>query len=158
LPPLLAWARAKACLLDPVHRFIEQLGYRTFVFSIPHVRQLTAYVSLLFHRSKARRGATQQQVDISVESYRALLANEDQLRQIAGKWTLDVIGNGHYLNRVVSLQEVKAAIEKAIRDQLAADQLQHSYSGTMERAMSRFDDQMLNGCWGVLSAKPVNHS
>jgi hypothetical protein len=80
---------------DPVHQFIHQAGYRTFVPSRVHIQQLTAYVSLLFHRSTARRRAARQQVDAAIGSYRTLLANEEQLRMIAGKWTLDIIHDGH---------------------------------------------------------------
>jgi len=94
----------------PVNEFIEQVGFRTFVLSPLHIRQLTAYVSLLFHRSKARRSATQQQLDIAVESYTALLANQDQLSQIAGKWTLDIIGRGHPL--LITAQNATAAVER----------------------------------------------
>ncbi|HZY72131.1 MAG TPA: hypothetical protein VFE22_03375 [Edaphobacter sp.] len=79
---------------DPVHRFIDQIRYRTFVLSRSHVRQLTRYVSLLFNRSEARRSATKQQVDIAIESSRALLANEERISQVAGKWTFDLIALG----------------------------------------------------------------
>ena len=140
----------------PVNEFIEQLGFRTFVFSPLHVRQLTAYVSLLFHRSKARRAATQQQLDIAVESYTALLANEDQLSQIAGKWTLDVIREGHALQRTISVTEVRAAITQMLNDQLAEGHLQHTYAGTMERAMARLDEDMVNGLWRILYTEPEN--
>ena len=121
---------------DPVHQFIQQAGYRTFVPSRVHIIKLTAYVSLLFHRSKARRAATRQLLDVIVESCQSLLGNEEQLRLIAGKWTLDIIQDGHLLNRIVSVNEVRSSVQKMIDDQVAADQLQHTYSGTMERAMS----------------------
>jgi hypothetical protein len=52
------------------------------------------------------------------------------------------------------VEEVRSSIEKAINDQLASDQVQHTYSGTMERAMSRFDEQMLSGNWDLLHTLP----
>ncbi len=137
---------------DPVHQFIHQAGFRTFVPSTAHIKKLTAYITLLFHRSTARRAATQQQVDALVTSCRSLLENEEQLRAIAGKWTLNLVERGHQL--IVSIQDVRNAIQKMIDDQLAKDQLQHTYAGTMERAMSRFDGHMLNGKWDLLHAKP----
>lgn len=141
---------------EPVHEFIQQAGYRTFVPSRAHIIKLTAYVSLLFHRSKARRAATQQQVDVIVESCRSLLGNEEQLRRIAAKWTLDMIDGGHSLGRGVTIDDVRKAVQEMIDDQLAADQFQHTYSGTMERAMSRFDEQMLNGNWNLLHTSTDN--
>lgn len=58
------------------------------------IRQLTRYVSLLFNRSEGRRTATKEQVDIAIASSRSILTNEEQLRMIAGKWTIDVIQGG----------------------------------------------------------------
>ena len=55
---------------DPVHKFVDELQYRTLVLSRSHIRQLTRYVSLLFNRSEARRIATKEQVDISIASSR----------------------------------------------------------------------------------------
>ena len=112
---------------DPVHQFIEQAGYRTFVPSRAHIIKLTAYVSLLFHRSKARRAATQQQVDLIVKAFQSLLENEDQLRQIAGKWTLYMIADGHKPGRAITVEEIRQTVMKTIDDLLATDQLQHAY-------------------------------
>jgi len=40
---------------EPVNAFLETLSYKTFVLSQAHIRKLTAYISLLFTRSKARQ-------------------------------------------------------------------------------------------------------
>ncbi|WP_312024231.1 DUF4238 domain-containing protein [Edaphobacter aggregans] len=127
---------------NPVHTFLDQLGYRTFVMSRSHIRQLTRYVSLLFNRSQARRQATKQQVDIAIESSHALLNNEAQIAQIAGKWTLDLIGQGQPMQRSVTLDEVRAAVQGMIEDMLAKDHQQTTYIDTMERAMAYLDDGM----------------
>jgi len=41
-----------------------------------------------------------------------LLANEEQLSQIAAKWTLDIIDDGYQLSRLVTREEVAAKIQK----------------------------------------------
>jgi hypothetical protein len=119
---------------NPVHTFIDQLRYRTFVLSRSHVRQLTHYVSLLFNRSQARRQATKQQVEIAIESSRALLANGSQIAQIAGKWTLDLIGQGQPMQRTVTLDEVRAGVQ----------------------GMAYLDEGMDSGMWNVMHSVPDN--
>lgn len=91
-----------------------------------------------------------------MELYTTLLGNEEQLSQIAGKWTLDVIRGGHPLQRVVSVAEVRDAITEMKNDVLAEGHLQHSYAGTMERAMARLDEDMESGQWGILHTEPEN--
>jgi hypothetical protein len=147
-------ARLNREVEQPVNRFIEQAGYRTFVPSRVHIAQLTAYVILLFHRSRARRSATRQQVDIVVESLRHLLSSEEQISAIAAKWTLDIIDQGLPLGRAVTRAEVETAINEMVNDQLAGDQLQHTYADTIERALSRSDEAMLNGNWELLHTPP----
>jgi len=95
---------------EPVNAFLETLGYKTFVLA--HIRKLAAYISLLFTRSKARQLATRQHVDIKIESMKKLLANEEQLSQIAAKWTLDIIDDGYQLSRLVTKEEVAAKSKK----------------------------------------------
>jgi hypothetical protein len=139
---------------NPVHLFIGQLRYRTFVLSRTHIRQLTRYVSLLFNRSQARRTATRQQVDIALESSRSLLANDEQIALIAGKWTLDLIGQGRPMQRTVSLDEVRAAVQRMIDDMMAKEHLQSTYVDAMERAMAYLDESMDNGQWNVMHTTP----
>lgn len=143
-------ARLNREVENPVHSFIEQAGYLTFVASSLHIRQLAAYITLLFHRSRARRLATRQQVDIILEATKALLANEDQMSKIAAKWTLDLIEDGVQLQRTVTLEEIRRTVNKMLEDQLAEDQLQHTYAGTIERAMSRLEEGMIRGNWQLL--------
>jgi hypothetical protein len=141
---------------QPVNLFIEHAGYRTFVPSRLHIVQLTAYMVLLWHRSRARKAATRVQVGISVSSMRALLANDQQISALAGKWTLDMIARGHPLARTITPGEVRQALVKAIDDQLADDQIQHTYADTIERALSRLDDGMIDGNWELLNTTPEN--
>src|SRR5688500_7224708 len=48
---------------NPVNQFIELLNYQTFAFSATHRRLLTGYITILFHRSRARRGASDGQTE-----------------------------------------------------------------------------------------------
>ncbi len=128
---------------QPVNEYISQIGYRTFPWSTKHFRQLSAYVTLLFYRSLARKMATVQQVEVAVKTLRGLLAKEDKLTKLAVRW-------------VESIEEVTRLLEKMIEDYLAPDQLEHSYARTVERAMSRTHDELLNGQWRVVNAEPGN--
>jgi hypothetical protein len=140
---------------QPVNLFIEQAGYRTFVPSQLHILQLTAYIILLWHRSRARKAATRVQVEIVLSSMRSLLANDQQIATLAAKWMLDLIGRGHPQDRPVTTQEVREALLKMIDDHLADDQIQHTYADTIERALSRLDNGMLNGKWELLHTTPA---
>jgi hypothetical protein len=139
---------------QPVNLFIEHAGYRTFVPTRLQMLQLTAYMVLLWHRSRARKAATRVQVEIVVSSMRSLLANDQQIATLAAKWTLDIIARGHPLARTVTTEEVRESLLKMIDDHLADDQIQHTYAGTIERALSRPDDGMLNGNWELLHTTP----
>jgi hypothetical protein len=61
-----------------------------------------------------------------------------------------MIALGYSLGRNVTTNEVRASISKMIDDQLASDQVQHTYADTIERALSRPDEAMLNGNWNLL--------
>ncbi len=139
---------------NPVHQFIDQLRYRTFVLSRTHVRQLTRYVTLLWNRSEARRGATKQQVDSALESTRALLANERQISAIAGKWTLDMIRDGRQIKETVSPDIVRQAVQTMVDKMLHRDHQQTLYVDGMERAMSYLDEHLDNGQWNVMHTTP----
>jgi len=139
---------------DPVHRFIDQLRYRTFVLSRSHIRQLTRYVSLLFNRSEGRRIATREQVDIAIASSRSILTNEERLRMIAGKWTIDVIQEGHQLQRVVTIDQVRENVQKMIDMMEASGHQQTTYVDAIERSMAYLDEGIDNGQWNVMHTSP----
>lgn len=136
-------------LEQPVNEYLDQLRYRTFVFNRTHIRQLTAYVNLLFNRSQARRSASRYQVGLMIDSMRKLLADEDKLARVAAKWTLDAIADGYGF--VVTPDFVIARLEEALADHVAQEP-QHTYVGTMENAMATLDEGILNGDWHVLQS------
>ncbi len=135
---------------DPVHRFIDQLRFRTFVLSRSHVRQLTRYVSLLFNRTQARRGATRQHIDVILKSIRSLRANEDQLSRLAGRWTLEMIRLGHQLQTTFTTEDVRRQLDRLTADIQSSEHEQTTYVDSMERAMANLDETMDNGIWNVM--------
>jgi Protein of unknown function (DUF4238) len=139
---------------DPVHKFIDQLRYRTFVLSRNHIRQLTPYVTLLWNRSESRRTATKQQVNIAIESCRSLLANDEQISQVAGKWTLDIIGQGQPLQRTVTPDEVRHNVQQMIDAMSTQEHIQTTYVDAMERAMAVVDENIDNGQWKIMHTTP----
>lgn len=139
---------------NPVHQFLDQLRYQTFVLSRVHVRQLTRYVTLLFNRSRNRRTATKEQVQITIESARSLLSNESQLSQIAGYWTFEIIRLGHPLQNPVSADYVRGEVQKMIAMMEGEDHIQTTYVDAMERAMAYLDESIDGGQWNIMHTAP----
>lgn len=135
---------------NTVHNFIDQLRYRTFVLSRQHVRQLTRYVSLLFHRSQARKKATRQLIDVVIESIRALMGDEHELSQIAGKWTIELIA-GDPSSASVTIDQVRASAQEMIDQLETMDHEQTTYVDSMERAMAHLDEELDAGQWEIIS-------
>lgn len=141
---------------QPVKDFIAQVGFETFVWSKWHVNLLADYVTLLFHRSKARKMGTREHVEIIIRDLRKLREDREKIMTIAGKWTRDIIEDGVPLGRPISNEEVAATIGKMIADYEAEDQVRHTYAETIERAISRRDELLVNGSWGVIRTYPEN--
>lgn len=139
---------------NPVHQFLGQLRYRTFALSRLHVRQLTRYVTLLFNRSDNRRKATKEQVAVGIESMRSLLAKQEQLVQLAERWTFEIIRLGHPLQRPVTVDEVRLSVEKIIANMQTEEHLQTTYVDSMERAMAFLDEGLDNGQWNIMHITP----
>jgi hypothetical protein len=139
---------------DPVHKFIDQLRFQTFVLSRGHIRQLTPYVTLLWNRSEARHTATRQQVNIAIESSQSLLANDEQISLISGKWTLDLIGQGQAMQRTVTQDEVRHHVQQMIDTMSTEEHLQTTYVDAMERAMAILDESIDNGQWNLMYTTP----
>lgn len=98
----------------PVNEFLDSLKYSAFVLSIDHRRKLTRYITLLFHRSVARLGATQHQMDKMLESMEALLANETQLQAYANKITMDLLAAGVQLERPATKEDISGRLRLTI--------------------------------------------
>jgi hypothetical protein len=146
-------ARLKREFEDPVNEFIGMIGFRTFLFTPASVRALTGYLTMLFNRSLARRGASQQHANIMIEALRSLLNDEQRLARLIGKYTMDVIDRRLAL-RMVTREEVVATIENTIAKHSSAEEAQRLYVQSVETMMDFADEGMLNGHWGVLRAQP----
>jgi hypothetical protein len=139
---------------NPVHQFLASLRYRTFVLSRLHTRQLTRYITLLFNRSENRKRATEQLTAIAIESTRALLANEEKLSRVAGRWTLQMIRLGYTGDVPVTSDHVRQSLEKMIARMQSRDHQQTTYADSMERAMSYLDEGLDNGQWNIMHSTP----
>ena len=146
-------ARLQREFEEPVNRFIEMIGYRTFVLTPAHIRQLTGYTTMLFNRSRARRTASDGQTDMKIEAFRALLSDERKLCELAAKHTMDMIERGYPL-RIVTKEEEVEAIEKTISAHSSSDEVQRSYVQTIETMMAYADEKMATGAWGIIRAEP----
>jgi hypothetical protein len=138
---------------NPVHCFIDQMRYRTFVLSRLHIRHLTRYVTLLFNRSEARRGATKQQIDVGIESLQALTSDEEKLGKIAARWTFDILKT-HPLQTIVTIDDVRQSGIDMIERMRTANHEQTTYVDSMERAMAFLDEQIDGGQWNMLYVDP----
>lgn len=134
----------------PVHKFLSQFRYRTFVLSPIHIRQLTRYTTLLFNRSKNRRGGTKQQVEIAIKSTRSFIADTEKLAKVAARWTFEMIRQGYELDRAVDANDVRRAGERMIAEMQTAEHQQTTYCDSMERAMAFLDEPLANGQWNIM--------
>jgi hypothetical protein len=101
---------------------------------------LTAYLTILFHRSRARWAASGIQQDTIIDALRALRANEERLAQLAAKKTIDLIPGG--LRRMLTKKEAIEAIDHTIAEHTKADAAQRGYLQTMETMMAFVDEGM----------------
>lgn len=143
---------------NPVHRFLPSLRYGSLFPWQPHyVRQLTRYITLLFNRSRNRRGATREQTQIAVESFQSLLANEAQISQLAGRWTIELLQRGVSADEsVVRPGDVRTQIIAMIESIQTEEHIQVAYVDAMERALDYFDDRLAGGRWGIVPTAEDN--
>lgn len=137
----------------PVNQFIEMIGYRTFVLRPSHIKPLTGYITMLFSRSRARRAASQGHADLTIEAFRSLPSDKQRLSDLIGKYTMEVINRGLAV-RMVTREEVVAAIENTITAHSDTDEPQRRYIQMVQTMMEYADEKMLNGDWGILHAEP----
>lgn len=137
----------------PVNQFIEVIGYRTFVLQPSHIKALTGYLTMLFTRSRAERAASQGHADVTIDALRSLLSDEQRLSELSAKHTMDLIDHGLAV-RMVTREDVVAAIENTIAAHSDTDEAQRRYIQTVETMMEFSDVNMLNGDWNTIHAEP----
>jgi hypothetical protein len=145
-------ARLQREFEDPVNQFIDLICYRTFAFTPTQIRLLTGYMTILFHRSRARRAASGGQKDNLIDALRALRADDDMRAQLVAKQTMDLVPGG--LRRMLTKEELVTAIENNIAAHTTGDVAQRGYARTMETMMAFVDEGLRNGEWGILHAEP----
>jgi len=144
--------RLKREFEDPVNQFIDDLRYQTFPFTPTQVRLLTAYLTMLFHRSRARRAASTGQQEALINAFRALRDDDELLAQLVGKMTMDLIPAG--LRRMATKEEAIMAIDNRIAEESKGDSAQRGYLHTMETMMEFSDNAVRDGAWRILTAPP----
>jgi hypothetical protein len=147
-------AQLKREIEDPVNQFIKLVGFRTFTFNATYARQLTAYIRLLFHRSRARRAASEIQSSNRLDALRSLLADEDKLSQIAGRLTLRMLAEGSQISRAVTANDLKESMENEIAKHTSAEESQRTYIQTLATMLNYDEPNMYLGQWGVLRTEP----
>lgn len=150
--------RLNQAIENPVHRFLAELRFGDlFPWQPQYVAQLTRYITLLFNRSRSRRDATREHTQIQVESLTSLLANDDQVSQIAARWTIRQIGNGISPDEAtVTVDEVRERLNETIKRIQTEEHIKTTYVDAMERAFANFDQTMAGGHWGILTTTPDN--
>ena len=133
---------------NPLNAFIDELQDVRFAFTPERVRLLTVYITMLFHRTRARRGASPLQQERMIAALRALRADGRRIEQLTVKHMTDYFLAG--APRVVTPAEVIAAIDHAIASQSTTDAPQSRYLDTMENMMGFIDEFMRDGEWRIL--------
>jgi hypothetical protein len=141
---------------NPVHDFIEQLGFRTFMFSARHTIALAPYITLLWHRSKARKGVTALHRDLSIQAFQKLKTRKDLLECIASSWTLDMVQHGWTLDAPVGVEKVIENIDRFIERYKRPGHTETAYADTMERVMDNEDTTFDGASWGVVHTESDN--
>jgi hypothetical protein len=135
---------------NPVNRFLFQDGIEDHLRIDENRRQLTQYVTLLFHRSKARRDMTEYLHHVTVEAVDQFCANEQHVLTVATNWNANLILSGRRRQAVVTSDMVKNAARRLIKTYDTERRRQESYAESVERAMTYIDDRMYDGKWSLV--------
>lgn len=136
---------------NPVNQFIDLLKYDTFPFTTLQKRLLTGYVTMLFHRSRARRASSAGQHNTMIAALRAIRDNDDMLGQLIAKQTMALISGGRH--EMPTHEQARAAIDSVIAEHDAGDVAQRRYIATTEHMMELVDEGMRNGDWRILQTE-----
>jgi len=136
----------------PVNQFIDVLHYETFPFEARHSWLLTGYITMLFHRTRARRATSDGQENRMIDALRGIRANEEMLARLVAKQTMDMIPGG--LRHMLSKEDLIAAIDNTIAEHSKGDVAQRGYVRTMQTMMAFDDEGMRHGEWRILRTPP----
>jgi Protein of unknown function (DUF4238) len=125
---------------DPVNVFLDELQDPAFVATPAQQVALGHYLRMLFHRSTARKSATEHEKKEMMHALRTVRDNPNCVAEIIRRWTVDLLYQG--IDGVVTRQMVRDAINERIRDVQSPGWSQGSYLNTMEHMME-FPDNLL---------------
>lgn len=134
----------------PVNEFLFTVGDGDFLTTDERRRQLTFYLTLLFHRSAARRRASTHMQKVTQRAYELFFQNRQQTETVAAKWSIDLLLSGRLKHRLITAEEVVARTREGLAEHLNEASAQQSYLRTMERAMSELDELVYGGEWRCL--------
>jgi hypothetical protein len=135
----------------PVNQFLSDVGIPGFVMSDERKRIMTVYVSLLFHRSEARRSATRHTQEVVAHALNRFMQNESQVLTVAAKWSIDGLLSGR-IDWLVTPRNVIGAARSVFEVSQTEQRRQTTYAETIERVIASFDGLVCDGEWNLLSA------
>ena len=136
---------------EPVNQFLPLLGDPSFSLNAEQRRRLTHYLILLFHRSEARRGMTGHLHQVTVRAVDQFLANEQQILTVVAQWTIEQIHSKRGLRERITPELVKIVARRLLKSYGSERSRQASYSQTIERTFTFFDDEALRGTMALPS-------
>jgi hypothetical protein len=136
---------------DPVNRFLFLDDLEDRLRIDENRRQLTQYVTLLFHRSKALRDMTEYLHHVTVEAVDQFCSNEQHVRTVATTWNINLILSGNRQRAKITPDIVKSEARKLIKTYDTERRRQESYAESVERAMPYVDDKMYDGQWNLVN-------
>jgi len=131
----------------PVHRFVRDISEPSFSMSETQRRLLTRYITLLFHRSQARRKASKPLNEMMVGAFRNFLQNESQVATVAAHWGMSAHFDGIRLNRLITSADIARAAEKYLKHFQTSDAERETFMDGILRARYSFDETIFNGEW-----------
>jgi Protein of unknown function (DUF4238) len=144
--------RLKRDFEDPVNQFLERMRYRTFVLTSTHVRLLAGYMIMLFHRTRARRDASEGQQSNTIQALEALLTDDEKLTQLATKQTMNMIARGD--PQIVTKALIVEVIKEHIAEHSTAAEAQATYVRTVETMMAYSTVSLQSGQWSIIHTEP----
>lgn len=136
---------------EPVNKYLDQIGQPGFQASPERIRQLTFYLTLLFHRSEARRKASSHTHDVTQMAIRQFIENNTQTRTLAACWNMREAERGVRRSRLLTKDDVIDVVTHTLGTLSVEEQIQRGYVWLMEDAMAAPDEVILHGEWGFIT-------
>jgi hypothetical protein len=132
---------------EPVNQFLPFLEEPGFRLDDEQRRRLTHYITLLFHRSEARRGLGEHLHQVAVQAINQFLANEQQVLTVVAQWTIDQIHSRWGLRERITPELVRNVARGILRTHGSERSRQARYAETIERTFAFFDSELYGGEW-----------